>query len=51
MSIFIGGIHASMIPEDVKGHFDQVFVGEAESRILGVLSGKIKDKKLPANEL
>ena len=26
----IGGIHASMIPEDVVDHFDQVFVGEAE---------------------
>jgi radical SAM superfamily enzyme YgiQ (UPF0313 family) len=37
----IGGIHASMIPEDVVDHFDQVFVGEAETRILDVLAGKI----------
>ncbi len=40
----VGGIHASMIPEDVKGDFDQVFVGEAETKILDVLSGKIRDK-------
>ncbi len=40
----IGGIHASMIPEDVEPHFDQIIVGEAENVILDVLSGKIKDK-------
>ncbi|HEB32863.1 MAG TPA: B12-binding domain-containing radical SAM protein [Spirochaetes bacterium] len=40
----IGGIHASMIPEDVEPHFDQIIVGEAENIILDVLSGKIKDK-------
>jgi radical SAM superfamily enzyme YgiQ (UPF0313 family) len=40
----IGGIHASMIPEDVTDHFDQVFVGEAETKILDVLSGRITDK-------
>ncbi len=40
----IGGIHASMIPEDVINDFDQVFVGEAETKILDVLAGKIQDK-------
>ncbi|MEE9526015.1 MAG: radical SAM protein [Candidatus Woesearchaeota archaeon] len=40
----IGGIHASMISEDVVNDFDQVFVGEAENNILDVLSGKTKDK-------
>lgn len=40
----IGGIHASMIPEDVVDDFDQVFVGEAESKILDVLAGRITDK-------
>lgn len=40
----IGGIHASMIPEDVINDFDQVFIGEAETKILEVLSGKISDK-------
>lgn len=40
----IGGIHASMIPEDVEPYFDQIIVGEAEKIIIDVLSGKIKDK-------
>jgi radical SAM superfamily enzyme YgiQ (UPF0313 family) len=40
----IGGIHASMIPEDVVDDFDQVFVGEAESRFLELLSGDVTDK-------
>ena len=40
----IGGIHASMIPQDVVNHFDQVIVGEGENIILDILSGKIKDK-------
>ena len=42
----IGGIHASMIPEDVQDDFDQVFIGEAETKILDVLSGKIKEKTI-----
>ncbi|MFH0773880.1 MAG: radical SAM protein [bacterium] len=40
----IGGIHASMLPDDVTPYFDQVVVGEAEGNILDVLSGKVKDK-------
>ena len=40
----IGGIHASMIPEDVINDFDQVFVGEAENQIIDLLSGKLKNK-------
>jgi radical SAM superfamily enzyme YgiQ (UPF0313 family) len=40
----IGGIHASMIPEDVVNDFDQVFVGEGEEKILDLLSGKIRTK-------
>lgn len=40
----IGGIHASMLPDDVIDDFDQVVVGEAENVILDVLSGEIKDK-------
>ena len=40
----IGGIHASMIPDDVINDFDQVFVGEAETKILDVLGGSIRDK-------
>jgi radical SAM superfamily enzyme YgiQ (UPF0313 family) len=40
----IGGIHASMMPDDVAGDFDQVFVGEAETKFLDLLSGSIPDK-------
>ena len=40
----IGGIHASMLPDDVQPHFDQVVVGEGENVILDVLSGSIEDK-------
>ncbi len=40
----IGGIHASMLPEDVAPYFDQVVVGEAENSILDILSGKTKEK-------
>ena len=40
----VGGIHASMIPDDVKNDFDYVVVGEAENVIQGILSGEITDK-------
>ena len=40
----IGGIHASMMPEDVIGDFDQVFVGEAENYIIDLLNGKLSNK-------
>lgn len=40
----IGGIHASMMPEDVAPDFDQVFVGEAETKFLDVISCSISDK-------
>lgn len=40
----VGGIHASMIPEDVVSDFDQVFVGEAENHIIDLLAGKLKNK-------
>jgi radical SAM superfamily enzyme YgiQ (UPF0313 family) len=42
--VIIGGIHASMIPDDCKDFFDQVVAGEAEDIILDLLSGKIKSK-------
>ncbi|MBI5777919.1 MAG: B12-binding domain-containing radical SAM protein [Planctomycetes bacterium] len=44
----IGGIHASMIPEDVAPHFDRVVVGEAENVILDVLAGRTTDKIIRA---
>ncbi len=41
----VGGIHASMLPEDVQDDFDQVFVGECDKNtLLGILSGDITDK-------
>lgn len=40
----IGGIHASMIPEDVVHDFDQVFIGEGETKIIDLLHGRITDK-------
>jgi radical SAM superfamily enzyme YgiQ (UPF0313 family) len=40
----IGGIHASMMPEDVVNDFDQVFVGEAENHIVDLLSGRFPNK-------
>ena len=47
----IGGIHASMMPEDVVDHFDQVFVGEAEEKILDLLSGKDRSKIVKGNRI
>ena len=41
----IGGIHASMLPEDVANDFDQVFVGEAENDIIDVITG-VRDEKI-----
>jgi radical SAM superfamily enzyme YgiQ (UPF0313 family) len=41
--VIVGGIHASMIPEDVAEHFDQVVVGEAETILPDILSGSVKD--------
>lgn len=40
----IGGIHASMMPEDVINDFDQVFVGEAENHIIDLLSGQLTNR-------
>lgn len=42
--IIIGGIHASVLPEEALKHADQVIVGEAESVIRDVVEGKCKDK-------
>jgi radical SAM superfamily enzyme YgiQ (UPF0313 family) len=46
----IGGIHASMIPEDVTGDFDQVFVGEGETKIVSLLSGLYNGEKIVYGE-
>jgi len=42
--ILIGGIHASILPEEAAEHADQVIVGEGELVIRDVVEGKIADK-------
>lgn len=42
--VIIGGIHASMMPDDVCADFDQVVTGEAESVFLDILAGRAMDK-------
>ncbi len=39
----VGGIHASMMPDDVTNDFDQVIVGEAENIFLDCIEGRITD--------
>jgi len=42
--VLIGGMHASVLPEEVAEHADQVIVGEAETVILDVVEGRTTDK-------
>jgi radical SAM superfamily enzyme YgiQ (UPF0313 family) len=42
--IIMGGIHASVLPEEALKHADQVIVGEAESVIKDVVEGKCRDE-------
>lgn len=42
--VIAGGIHASMMPDDIKNDFDQVFVGEAEEMFVDVIEGRITDR-------
>ncbi len=42
--VIIGGIHASVLPEEAAVHADQVIVGEGESVILDVISGRRQEK-------
>ncbi len=39
----VGGIHASMMPEDVTDDFDQVIIGEAENIFIDCIEGRITD--------
>lgn len=41
--VLIGGIHASMIPQDLGTEFDQIICGEAESIFLKILNGSFKE--------
>lgn len=42
--VIIGGMHATVMPEEAARHADQVVVGEAETVILDVVEGRITDR-------
>ena len=46
--VIIGGMHASVLPEEALQHADQVIVGEGESVILDVVEGRITEKVVSA---
>ena len=41
--ILIGGMHASVLPEEALQHADQVVVGEGEKIILDVIEGRLTE--------
>ncbi len=41
--VIIGGMHATVMPEEALRHADQVLVGEGEDTILDVVEGRITD--------
>jgi radical SAM superfamily enzyme YgiQ (UPF0313 family) len=41
--VIVGGIHASMLPQDVASHFDQVVIGEAETILIDLIEGSLQD--------
>lgn len=52
--VIIGGVHASLLPEEALRFARQVVVGEAEEVIAGVVNGSIKDPIIygrPVNDL
>lgn len=42
--VLIGGMHASVLPEEAALHADQVITGEGEAVILDVVEGRIRDR-------
>ncbi len=42
--VIIGGIHASMMPDEAALYADQVVIGEGEKVIIDIIEGKITDK-------
>ena len=42
--VMIGGMHASVLPQEALTHADQVIVGEGESVILDVIEGRILEQ-------
>lgn len=49
--VIIGGMHATVMPEEALIHADQIVIGEAETVILDIVEGKITDKIVHANYL
>lgn len=41
--VIIGGVHASLLPQEALGFCRQVVVGEAEEVIVGIAEGEIRD--------
>lgn len=42
--VIIGGMHASLMPEEVSHYADQVAVGEGDNIIIDLIEGTLKDK-------
>ena len=42
--VIIGGIHASVLPEEALEHADQVIVGEGENVILDLIEGRLTNR-------
>ncbi|MHC4250963.1 MAG: B12-binding domain-containing radical SAM protein [Planctomycetota bacterium] len=49
--VIVGGIHASLIPEEFAEVADHVVIGEAEEIIVDVVEGKYKDKVIHGSKL
>lgn len=45
--VLIGGMHASVCPDETAMHADQVLIGEGEKDILDVVEGRRTDKIVP----
>lgn len=46
--VIIGGMHASVLPEEAAKHCDQVIKGEGEAVILDVVEGRLNDRIVDA---
>ncbi|MGA1865251.1 MAG: cobalamin-dependent protein, partial [bacterium] len=42
--VIVGGIHASLLPEEFTDVADHVLIGEAEGIIMDIVEGKFKEK-------
>jgi radical SAM superfamily enzyme YgiQ (UPF0313 family) len=50
-TILVGGIHASLLPEEFMGVADHVVVGEAEEIIVDLVEGKIHEKVVAGSKV